>query len=215
LKRKPYDQLLKIKKFIENTYRKPVLGKYHRKPFEVLIATVISQRTKDETTEKILKKLFKKYNTPFKLSKAKLSEIKKNIRGSGFYNQKAKAIKEISSILIKKYKGKVPSDMDELLNFPKVGRKTASCVLVYGFNKNAIPVDTHVHRISNLLQWVNTKNPEQTEIELKKMFPKNLWILLNETLVKFGKNVCLPYPTKKKCKICPIQKTCPYLLKNL
>jgi len=175
-------------------------------PFRVLITTVLSQRTKDANTDKASKALFSKYKTPKQLANARLKDIEKLIRPSGFYKIKAKRIKEISKIIIEKHGGKTPRKMEELLSLPGVGRKTANCVLVFAYRQPAIPVDTHVHRLSNRLGWVKTKTPEKTEGQLVKKIPKRYWIDLNELLVTHGQNICLP--RKPRCSICPIEKWC-------
>ena len=142
-------------------------------PFKILIGTVLSARTKDENTTKAVTELFKVYNTPQKLAKARVRDIEKIIKSVGFYHVKSRRIIEVANIILTKYHGKVPPDIDKLVEIPGVGRKTANCVLVYAFEKPAIPVDTHVHRISNRLGLVNTKTPEDTEMELRKKFQKN------------------------------------------
>jgi endonuclease-3 len=175
-------------------------------PFRVLISTVLSQRTKDANTEKASSALFSRFKTPRELANADIGRIEKLIRASGFYKVKAKRIKEISRIIIEKFGGKVPRRMDELLSLPGVGRKTANCVLVFAYRQPAIPVDTHVHRISNRLGLVSTKTPEKTEIKLMRKIPKKYWIDLNELLVRHGQNICLP--RKPRCSVCPIVKYC-------
>jgi endonuclease-3 len=176
-------------------------------PFEVLITTVLSQRTRDENTEIASKNLFKKYKTPEQLAKIPLHELEKIIKPVGFYRQKAKRIKEISKILIEKYNGNVPNRIEQLLSLPGVGRKTANCVLVYGFKIPAIPVDVHVHVISNRLGLVKTKRPEQTETELMKITPLKYWLKLNELLVSHGKKICRAKP---KCDVCKLKRYCEY-----
>lgn len=172
-------------------------------PFEVLIATILSQRTRDENTAVASRALFSKYKTPGQLMRADTKDIERLIKPSGFYRVKARKIKEVSKILVKEYDSKVPSDMEKLLELPGVGRKTANCVLVYGFHEPAIPVDTHVHRISNRLGWVKTRTPEETETALTKLVPKKYWITLNELFVKFGKDICRPI--NPKCGLCDLR----------
>ncbi|CAN5455702.1 endonuclease III [soil metagenome] len=181
-------------------------------PFKILIGTILSARTRDEVTTAVIKALFSRFKNPDELSRAKLSDIKKLIQKIGFYNVKASRLKEVSQLIIKKYNGKVPSNLDDLLTLPGVGRKTANCVLVYGFKKAAIPVDIHVHRISNRIGIVNTKNPEETEDVLQRSIDKKYWIRVNETFVTFGQNICLPI--KPKCNVCQLTKMCKYYLKN-
>ena len=175
-------------------------------PFRVLISTVLSQRTKDANTEKASSALFSRFKTPRQLADADIRKIERLVRPSGFYKVKARRIKSISRIIIEKFEGKVPEDINKLLSLPGVGRKTANCVLVFAYRQPAIPVDTHVHRISNRLGIVGTKTPEKTETELMKRIPKGYWIDLNELLVTHGQNICLP--RKPHCSICPIKKYC-------
>ena len=181
-------------------------------PYKILIGTILSARTRDETTTNVIKMLFSKFKNPEELSRANLKEIKELIQKIGFYNVKAARIKEVSKILVEKYNSKVPPNLEDLLSFPGVGRKTANCVLVYGFKKPAIPVDVHVHRISNRIGIVNTKKPEDTEIVLQKSIDRKYWIAVNETFVVFGQNICLPI--KPKCNVCRLTKLCKYYENN-
>ena len=181
-------------------------------PFKILIGTILSARTRDEITTKVIKSLFSEFKNPDELSKANLKDLKKVIQKIGFYNVKAARIKEVSQKLIENYNGKVPSNLDDLLTLPGVGRKTANCVLVYGFKKPAIPVDIHVHRISNRIGIVNTKKPEETEMVLQKSVERKHWTRINETFVTYGQNICLP--KNPKCKICHLTKICEYYKKN-
>jgi endonuclease-3 len=181
-------------------------------PFKILIGTILSARTRDETTTNVIEILFSRFKNPDELSKANLNEIKQLIQKIGFYNVKAVRIKEVSKILVEKYNGKVPSNIDDLLTFPGVGRKTANCVLVYGFRKPAIPVDIHVHRISNRIGIVNTKKPEETEMFLQESIDRKYWTAVNGTFVVFGQNICLPI--KPKCSLCRLTKICKYYENN-
>ena len=177
-------------------------------PFSILIGTILSARTKDENTAKVVKKLFAKYKSAKELSNAKLKDVEKLIRSIGFYHVKAKRIIDVAKIINSKYKGKVPSSLDELILLPGVGRKTANCVLVYAYDKPAIPVDVHVHRISNRLGLVDTKTPEETEFELMKKIPKKYWLEINDTFVMYGQNICKPITPQ--CSVCKIKKHCKY-----
>lgn len=177
-------------------------------PFRVLIATVLSQRTRDPVTSLASARLFSRYPDVRKLAKADTRVVSRLIRPVGFYKTKARRIKEISKILLDKYGGKVPEKMEELLELPAVGRKTANCVLVYGFGKPAIPVDTHVHRISNRLGIVQTKTPEETEIELMRITDRRDWLDLNEVFVKFGQTICKP--VGPKCPTCILNSNCAF-----
>ena len=177
-------------------------------PFSILIGTILSARTKDESTTKVIKVLFSKYKNPKDLANAKLKDVEKIIKSIGFYHVKSKRIIEVAKIIDKKYKGKVPEDLDSLVQLPGVGRKTANCVLVYAFEKPAIPVDIHVHRISNRLGLVQTKTPEETEIKLMEKIPKKFWIDINDTFVMYGQNICKPI--SPMCDVCKIKKNCEF-----
>ena len=177
-------------------------------PFSILIGTILSARTKDETTTKAVKALFLKYKNPKDLGNAKVKDVEKIIRSIGFFHVKSKRIIEVSKIIHQKYKDKVPEDLDTLVQLPGVGRKTANCVLVYAFEKPAIPVDIHVHRISNRLGLVDTKNPEDTEQELMKKIDKKYWIDINDTFVMYCQNICKPI--SPMCDVCKITKSCKY-----
>jgi endonuclease-3 len=158
-------------------------------PFRVLIRTILSQRTRDENTDAASALLFSKYSTPEAIAYAPVEQVEVLIKKSGFYHVKA-------------------DDLKELLSLPGVGRKTANCVLVYGFHKDAIPVDVHVHRISNRIGLVNTKDPDETELELMKVVPKKYWLPLNDLFVQFGQTICRPIGPKHE--ICPISEHCDY-----
>jgi len=177
-------------------------------PLSILIGTILSARTRDESTSAVVRELFSKYKTARSLAKAKLSDVEKIIKRTGFYHVKAKRIIEVASIIDTKYLGLVPKTMEELISLPGVGRKTANCVLVYAFDEPAIPVDTHVHRISNRLGLVKTKIPEETEIELMKKIPREYWIRINDTFVMYGQNICKPI--SPMCSVCQIKKECNY-----
>lgn len=179
-----------------------------RDPFRVLASTVLSQRVRDRTTESVSEKLFARYPTPKSLADADLAELEKVIRESGFFRQKAKNLKAIAEQVISRYGGETPADVEELLTLPGVGRKTANCVMVYGFGRAALPVDTHVHRISNRLGWVRTRTPEETETALTAFLPKRMWLPLNHAMVEFGKDLCRP--VRPRCADCPVARLgCP------
>ncbi len=177
-------------------------------PFSILIGTILSARTKDENTAKVVKKLFSQYRSPKALANAKVRDIEKIIKSIGFYHVKAKRIIKVAQIINSQYKGKVPENFEKLIELPGVGRKTANCVLVYAFDTPAIPVDTHVHRISNRLGLVDTKMPEETEMELRKKIPKKYWLQINDTFVMYGQNICKPI--SPMCNVCKIKTKCNY-----
>jgi endonuclease-3 len=176
--------------------------------FSILIGTILSARTKDETTTKTVKILFSKYKNAKALADAKTKDVEKIIKSIGFYHVKAKRIIKVAKIINSQYKGKVPDSLEKLIELPGVGRKTANCVLVYAFDKPAIPVDIHVHRISNRLGLVETKTPEETEQELMKKIPKKYWIEINDTFVMYGQNICKPI--SPMCNVCEIKRNCKY-----
>jgi endonuclease-3 len=177
--------------------------------FEILIGTILSQRTRDANTAKACNQLFSKYKTVKQMANANLRSIQKLIKPAGFYKVKAKRIKEVSKIILKQYNGNVPKNRKELLDLPGVGHKTSGIVMVYGYGApETIPVDTHVHRISNRLDLIKTKSPEQSEEELIKIIPKRYWIEFNDLFVRFGQQTCLP--RGPKCTICPISNYCEY-----
>ncbi len=175
-------------------------------PFKVLIATILSQRTRDEATRVAADNLFRVYNRPKELAEADPKQIEQLIKPVGFYRVKAKRIIEVSKIICERFGGAVPDDFEALMSLPSVGRKTANCVLVYGFGKPALPVDTHVHRISNRLGLVSTKTPEETEEALKRVIDKKYWVKINDLLVKFGQQICRPI--KPRCEVCTLKIFC-------
>lgn len=177
-------------------------------PYKVLVRTILSQRTRDENTDQATNNLFAKYKNIYEVVDAPTEDVQELIKPAGFYRVKAGRIQEVSQILIDEYDGEVPDTLEELVKLPGVGRKTANCVLVFAFELPAIPVDTHVHRISNRMGLVDTKNPDQTEIELSKIVPKELWIKLNDLMVQFGQNICKPI--SPQCGMCPVSYLCDY-----
>ncbi len=177
-------------------------------PFRVLVSTILSQRTKDENTHIATEQLFAKYDSPKKLAAAKSENIYDLIRPAGFYKQKAEKIIQTSKIIHEKYGSNVPDTMDKLVSLPGVGRKTASCVLAYGFGLPAIAVDTHVHRICNLLGLVKTSEPDDTEEALVFLIPKEHWHDINRLLVRHGQSICRPI--NPRCHECPIAHICDY-----
>ncbi|QLH75749.1 MAG: endonuclease III [Methanomassiliicoccales archaeon] len=175
-------------------------------PFHVLIATVLSHRTKDINTYRAAKQLFSRFDGPKEIAEADISTIEELVRPSGFYKVKARGIKSICIELVKRFDGQVPSSMEDLLTLPMVGRKTANCVLSYGFGQDGLCVDIHVHRISNRLGWVRTEHPDETEMELKRIVPRPLWCDINSALVRFGQKTCLP--RNPKCSGCMLVRGC-------
>ncbi|HYW85086.1 MAG TPA: endonuclease III, partial [Spirochaetia bacterium] len=161
-------------------------------PFRVLVATMISLRTKDEVTRHASDALLSAAPGPAALAALPTSRIEKLIYPAGFYHTKARSLRAAARILLEKHEGKVPPDMEQLLALPGVGRKTANLVRNLGFGLPGICVDTHVHRISNRMGWVTTRTPAQTEQALMKTLPRRYWISINELLVRYGQSVCTP-----------------------
>ena len=175
-------------------------------PHKVLIATILSARTKDETTVKVCERLFKKVNKAQDLEKLSVDKIEKLIYPVGFYKTKARHLKELPRVLKEKFNGIIPQTVEELIELPGVGRKTANLVVAVGFNKPGMCVDTHVHKITNRLGYVKTKTPFETEMELRKKLPKQYWEKINSLLVAYGQNTCRPI--SPWCSRCVIREYC-------
>lgn len=176
-------------------------------PFLVLICCILSLRTNDRTTYPASLRMLKLGKKPEDFLSVNEKELSEAIYPVGFYQNKARQILEIAKELVEKYDSKVPADMDELVKFKGVGRKTANLVMAKGFQVPAICVDVHVHRISNRLGLVQTKTPDETEMELRKQLPEKYWLDINTILVTFGQNICKP--VKPLCIKCPIKDYCP------
>lgn len=178
-------------------------------PFEVLVSTVLSLRTKDEVTATASARLFERARTPQQMLDLDVKELQQLIYPVGFFITKAQRLKEISGILLDRYAGKVPNTLAELLDLPGVGRKTANLVLIEGFGKAGVCVDTHVHRISNRIGYVKTRRPDDTEMALRKKLPRKHWTRYNELLVAFGQVICRPI--SPFCSRCPVADMCPQI----
>jgi endonuclease-3 len=175
-------------------------------PFDVLVSTLLSLRTKDETTEPAARRLLGEASGPAELRALPAERIAKLIFPVGFYRRKAEQLREVARLLLERHGGRVPADMDALLALPGVGRKTANLVLSAGFGIPAICVDTHVHRISNRWGYVRTKTPDETEQVLRGKLPAKWWPSVNRMLVLFGKSVC--QPVSPRCSECPAAARC-------
>jgi len=204
-----WDKLITTLRIIAENVDTPTVLDYSYRdstPFQILISTIISLRTRDPVTFTSSEKLFEAAPDPksiFELNTAQISEL---IYPAGFYRRKAINIKQISEILLNKHQGLVPRDLDALLELPGVGRKTANLTLGLSFGIPALCVDTHVHRIPNRMGWIETKTPEKTEFALVKILPKKYWIEINELLVAFGQTICTP--VSPKCSECPFKDDC-------
>jgi len=175
-------------------------------PFKVLAACLLSLRTKDENTEIASKRLFEHAKTPQDIVKMPMKKLEKLIFSSGHYHKKARVLKHVSKVLIKRFGSKVPSNKEDLLSIKGIGLKTANIVLAFAYGKSVLPIDTHCHRIPNRLGWVKTKTPEQTEKELEKILPRKYWKEFNTTIILFGKSICVP--VSPFCSKCPVRKYC-------
>ena len=192
-------------------WKMPIVGKIENQfkdPYKVLISCLLSLRTKDKVTEGASYRLFSIANTPQSISALSIKRIEKAIYPVGFYRRKAMTIKHVSTLLIEKHNGNVPDTIDELLELPGVGRKTANLVLTIAFKKQGICVDTHVHRIMNRWGYVHTKTPFETEMTLRGKLPPLYWIIINDLLVSYGQNLCKP--VSPKCTLCRITRYCDY-----
>ncbi len=191
------------------TWNAPVvthMAALSRDPYLVLIACLLSLRTKDETTGPAARRLFSLADTPEKMLTLQPGQIERAIYPVGFYKTKVKTVIDVSRRLIEEYDGHVPDEIEELLTFKGIGRKTANLVMTQGFQKLGICVDTHVHRISNRWGYVQTKTPEKTEMALRDKLPKQYWIEINDHLVAMGQTIC--HPTSPKCSHCPLERYC-------
>lgn len=209
MQNKDIDRIITVLKKTIKQWKVPIVTQVAedgRDPFKVLISCILSLRTKDETTAAASRRLFKIADNPLNMLKIKKAVLEKTIYPVGFYRTKTQNIKSICKILLSKYNGRVPDEIDELLKLKGVGRKTANLVVTLGYNKPGICVDTHVHRISNRLGYTKTATPEKTEFELRKKLPQRHWITYNDLLVTFGQNLCRPI--SPHCSTCPIIKYC-------
>jgi len=178
-----------------------------RDPFRVLVSTLLSARTKDEVTAAASERLFAIADDPAAVAGLRESRLARLIFPVGFYLTKAKNLKRTCRLLIERFGGQVPDTIEELVELPGVGRKTANLVLIEGFRKPAICVDTHVHRIANLWGYVDTDSPLATEMALRDRLHRRYWLDLNRLLVSFGQHTCVP--VSPKCSLCPLERRCP------
>jgi endonuclease III len=190
-------------------YQQPLIeamGAAQQTPFHILIATILSLRTKDTLTSVVAPRLFAAADTPAALLALDEAQIAELIYPVGFYRTKARSIRQVCALLIERHAGQVPADLDALLALPGVGRKTANLVLTMGFGLPGICVDTHVHRICNRWGYLRTKDPDSTELALRAKLPQEYWIPINGLLVTLGQNIC--HPTSPRCSACPVVQYC-------
>jgi endonuclease-3 len=178
------------------------------RPFATLIATILSARARDEVTEGVANELLRAYPKAEMLARASVAAVQRRIRRIGLYRIKSRRLVEVARALVQDHRGRVPNDLEALMRLPGVGRKTAGCVVVYAFGGTALPVDTHVHRISNRLGWVHTTTPEKTEESLRRIVPRRWWSRVNDLLVSHGKTTCKPQ--RPLCLSCPVRNDCPW-----
>jgi len=203
------DKIYEILKRETQHYKVPIVDLIEiqtNDPFKVLIATILSARTKDETTAAACERLFKKIKSINDLNTLSQKEIEERIYPVGFYKTKAKHLKQLPHVLREKFNNTIPESIEELIELPGVGRKTANLVVAVAFKKEGVCVDTHVHRIMNRLGYVKTKTPYETEMTLRKKLPKKYWEKINSLLVAFGQHLC--HPVSPKCSLCPIVQYC-------
>jgi endonuclease-3 len=182
------------------------MGAEGQTPFHILIATILSLRTKDTLTAVVAPRLFAVADTPAAMLALDEQQIATLIYPVGFYRTKARSIRQVSALLLERHGGAVPQALDELLALPGVGRKTANLVLTAGYGLPGICVDTHVHRICNRWGYVQTRDPEATEMALRAKLPPDYWLEINRLLVALGQNIC--HPTSPRCSICPVAAYC-------
>jgi len=187
-------------------WRRPYLRDHAESPFQVLIGTILSQRTRDAATDIATARLFARFPDARSLARAPPRDLEPLVRPVGFYRTKSRVIRACAQELLDRHGGEVPRTFPELVELPGVGPKTANCVLVFGFGTPAIPVDTHVHRIANRLGVVRTRTPEATEERLREVLDPRYWIPLNPLLVQHGQNLCRP--RRPRCGDCPIAELC-------
>jgi endonuclease-3 len=190
-------------------YEQPLvdaMGAARQTPFRILIATILSLRTKDTLTAVVAPRLFAAADTPEAMLALGEEQIARLIYPAGFYRTKARTIGQVCTLLIERHGGQVPADLDALLALPGVGRKTANLVLTMGFGLPGICVDVHVDRICNRWGYVRTKDAEATEFALRAKLPQEYWIAINGLLVTLGQNIC--HPTSPRCSICPVAALC-------
>lgn len=203
-------KVLRVLKREVRKWKTPAVGvvasKAADRPFETLVSTILSLRTKDTVTATASRRLLSRAATAREIASLPEDEIEELIYPVGFYHTKAKNLKKTCRILLERHGGKVPRAMEALLELPGVGRKTANLVITVGYNGYGICVDTHVHRITNLWGYVKTRTPEETELALREKLPRKYWRTYNDLLVTFGQNLCVP--VSPWCSHCPVETWC-------
>jgi endonuclease III len=186
-----------------------LIAEADRDPYKVLISTILSARTKDSATAAASARLFAVAPDPEALSRLSARQLEKLIHPVGFYRTKARNLVKAARMLLDRFGGRVPAEIEQLIEIPGVGRKTANLVLTEAFQKDAICVDTHVHRILNIWGYLETADPLTSEMQLRGQLPRKYWQGLNGTLVSFGQQICVP--VSPRCSECPVVHRCPRL----
>ncbi len=198
----------KIIRLLKREYPEAKTALVYKNPHQLLVATILSAQSTDEQVNKVTERLFKKYKNPRDFAKADLEELQEDIHSTGFFRNKAKAIKESSKVIVEKHNGKIPEKLEELVKLPGVGRKTASVVLGAAFNRaEGIVVDTHVKRLSGRLGLSDKKDPEKIERDLMELVPKKDWIIFSHLLIHHGRAICKA--RRPNCPECLLNKICP------
>lgn len=205
-------QVKKVYNQLKTVISQPLCELDYHSTFELLIAVILSAQCTDKRVNIVTKELFKKYKTPQAFAACDLNQLEEIIKPCGFYKMKAKHIKNACQKLVKEFGGQVPQDMDKLMTLDGVGRKTASVVLAVGFGIPAVPVDTHVQRVSNRLGFCTTTSVEDTEKELKKLFDKKDWIDMHHVILLYGRYYCMA--RNPKCETCMVKNDCEYYKKS-
>lgn len=206
--KKEIEKVLKILGKKYSSTDKTTLNRMRKNPeaFKILISCLLSLRTQDKNTKIASEKLFKVANTPKEIISLPIKKLENLIFSSGHYKKKTRILKSVSREILERFNGKIPETKEELMSIKFVGPKTANIVLAFAFGKEALPIDTHCHRIPNRIGWIKTKTPEQTEKELEKILPRKYWADFNAIFVQFGQTICKP--VSPFCSKCPIEKYC-------
>ena len=197
----------KITKILKNTYPHSKCSLNYSSPHELLVATILSAQCTDDRVNQVTEKLFKKYLNPDDFAYCDVNELSKDIHSCGYHNQKARNIKSASLVIIEKYRGKVPNNMDKLISLSGVGRKTANCVLGEIYKVPSMVVDTHMVRLMNLLNFTNVKDAKKIEFDLMELFEKNDWVKLTHMIIDHGRAICIA--RRPQCNECGISRYCP------
>lgn len=196
-----------ILKILKREYPDAQCSLDYKNAFQLLVSTILAAQCTDERVNKVTPALFKKFPTPAKMAEAKISELEALIRSTGFYKNKALSLKNNSQLIVEQHRGKVPGEMDQLIELPGVGRKTANVVLSHCFDYPALVVDTHVGRVSRRLGLTSNDDPAKVETDLMKQLPKEEWTGFSHLLISHGRAICIA--RRPKCEECPVAKYCP------